>query len=91
MAKQNSALFIIVAAHIFCTSSLVQAEAPPESRPGVVTPPWELYDTNKDHYISAEEAAQQKMPAETFKSLDIDRDGRLNKDEFSKAPPIHTN
>jgi hypothetical protein len=91
MAKQNSALFIIAAAQIFSISCLVQAEVPAESRPGVITPPWELYDTDKDDYISAEEAAQQKMPTETFKSLDIDRDGRLNKDEFSKAPPINTN
>jgi len=84
-------LFIISAAQIFSISCLVHAEVPAESKPGVIAPPWELYDTDKDDYISAKEASQQKMPAETFKSLDIDRDGRLNKDEFSKAPPIQTN
>jgi Ca2+-binding EF-hand superfamily protein len=51
-------------------------------------PPLELYDTDKDGYVSAEEAARQKMPARTFESLDVDRDGRLNKDEFGKAPPM---
>ena len=84
-------LFIVAAAQIFSISCLVHAEIPAESKPGVISLPWELYDTDKDDYISAEEAAQQKMPAETFKSLDIDRDGRLNKDEFSKAPPIKMN
>lgn len=56
--------------------------------PEAVAPPWELYDTNEDGYISAEEAAAQGMPARTFEGLDIDRDGRLNQDEFAKAPRI---
>jgi hypothetical protein len=59
-----------------------------ESKSQAIAPPWELYDTDKDDYISAEEAAAQKMPSSTFEALDIDRDGRLNKDEFSKAPPV---
>lgn len=56
--------------------------------PEVIAPPWELYDTDEDGYISAEEAAAQKMSPRTFESLDIDRDGRLNQEEFTKAPPI---
>ena len=84
-------LFIISTALIFSISCLVHAEVPAESKPKVITPPLELYERDKDSYVSATEAAQQKMPAQTFKSLDIDRDGRLNKDEFSKAPPIQTN
>jgi Ca2+-binding EF-hand superfamily protein len=84
-------LFIISTALIFSISCLVHAEVPAESKPNVITPPWELYDTDKDGYVSATEAAQQKMPAQIFKSLDIDRDGRSNKDKFSKAPPIQTN
>ncbi len=62
------------------------AEAPPEANrntPEAVAPPWELYDTNGDGYISADEAAAQGMSARTFKGLDIDRDGRLNRDESS--------
>jgi hypothetical protein len=67
------------------------SEAPPEvnrNMPEAVAPPLELYDTNEDGYISAEEAAAQGMPARTFEGLDIDRDGRLNQDEFAKAPRI---
>ena len=67
------------------------AEVPPEASrntPEAVAPPWELYDTNKDGYISTDEAAAQGMSARTFKGLDIDRDGRLNRDEFAKAPRI---
>ena len=56
--------------------------------PEAVAPPWELYDTNEDGYISTDEAAAQGMSARTFKGLDIDRDGRLNRDEFAKAPRI---
>ena len=57
----------------------------------VIRAPIELYDPNEDGYVSAEEAAHQKMPARTFESLDVDRDGRLNKDEFGKAPPMRLN
>ena len=60
----------------------------PEAKQEAITPPLELYDTDEDGYVSAEEAASQKMPARTFESLDADRDGRLNKDEFGKAPPM---
>ena len=59
-----------------------------EAKQEVITPPLELYDTDEDGYVSAEEAASQKMPARTFESLDVDRDGRLNKDEFGEAPPM---
>ena len=67
------------------------AEAPPEGNRNTseaVGPPGELYDTDEDGYISTDEAAAQKMSARTFEGLDIDRDGRLNQDEFSKAPRI---
>lgn len=67
------------------------AEAPLEANPNTseaVAPPWELYDTNEDGYISTDEAAAQGMSARTFEGLDVDRDGRLNRDEFAKAPRI---
>lgn len=76
---------------IFCISAPVHAEVPPSEKPDVpeaVAPPWELYDTDEDGYISLEEAEAQKMSSQTYNSLDIDRDGRLNKDEFAKAPRI---
>jgi Ca2+-binding EF-hand superfamily protein len=76
---------------IFCISAPVHAEVPANQKPHVpeaVAPPWELYDTDEDGYISVEEAEAQKMSSQTYNSLDIDRDGRLNKDEFAKAPRI---
>lgn len=76
---------------IFCISAPVHAEIPASQKPHVpeaVAPPWELYDTDEDGYISVEEAEAQKMSSQTYNSLDIDRDGRLNKDEFAKAPRI---
>jgi hypothetical protein len=86
---------LIVSTGLIFSISCLHAEVPAESKPKTITPSWEvyweLYDTNKDDYISVEEAAQQKMPPQTFESLDIDRDGRLNKNEFSSAPPIRVN
>ncbi|SEA31206.1 EF-hand domain-containing protein [Nitrosospira multiformis] len=79
---------IIVA---FALPALVLAEAPPGRKPDareVIMPPWELYDADEDGYITMKEAAVQKMSPQVFHSLDIDRDGRLNRNEFTKAPPI---
>lgn len=75
---------------ILTISTPLYAEPVVEQKEGgeVVAPPWELYDTNEDGYISLEEAKAQKMSSQTYNSLDIDRDGRLNKEEFSKAPRI---
>ena len=75
---------------IVSISSLAYAETSVGPNEKNTTPPWELYDTDKDGYISAKEAEEQNMPARIFKSLDIDRDGRLNKDEFSATPPIQS-
>jgi Ca2+-binding EF-hand superfamily protein len=72
---------------VLSAPGLVHAEKS-EPKTEVIRPPLELYDTDEDGYVSAEEAAHQKMPARTFESLDIDRDGRLNKDEFGEAPPM---
>lgn len=91
LQNKTAQLFLISTAQILSISCLVHAEVPAESKPKVIAPPWELYDTDKDDYISAAEAAAQGMPPETFKTLDIDRDGSLNKEEFSKAPPIQSN
>lgn len=79
---------IIVA---FGLPALVLAEVSGERKPDareVITPPWELYDADEDGYITMKEAAVQKMSPQVFRSLDIDRDGRLNRNEFTKAPPI---
>ena len=76
---------IALAVGVLSASGLVHAEKS-EPKTEVIWPPLELYDTDEDGYVSAEEAAHQKMPARTFESLDVDRDGRLNKDEFGKAP-----
>lgn len=83
--KKTVQLSAILIAGIF---SLSHAETPAGPNEKDMNPPWELYDTDKDGYISAREAEEQNMPAQIFKSLDIDRDGRLNKDEFSAAPPV---
>jgi Ca2+-binding EF-hand superfamily protein len=86
-------LILALAATAICVLSapaLTHAEKP-ATKTEEIRAPIELYDTNEDGYVSAEEAAHQKMPARTFESLDVDRDGRLNKDEFGKAPPMRLN
>jgi hypothetical protein len=80
-------ILVLTATAASALSAPCHAEKP-EAKQEKITPPLEFYDTDNDGYVSAEEAASQKMPARTFESLDIDRDGRLNKDEFGEAPPM---
>jgi hypothetical protein len=44
------------------------------------------FDTNKDGYISRQEARASSMLAWQFDQLDKDRDGRLSVDELAGAP-----
>jgi Ca2+-binding EF-hand superfamily protein len=81
---------LALAAMVACAipaSGLVHAEKTGREAEEI-RPPLELYDTDEDGYVSAEEAARQKMPARTFESLDVDRDGRLNREEFDKVPAM---
>jgi hypothetical protein len=83
-------MILVLTATAACVLSApfqVHAEKP-EAKQEKISPPMKFYDTDDDGYVSAEEAASQKMPAKTFESLDVDRDGRLNKDEFGEAPPM---
>jgi Ca2+-binding EF-hand superfamily protein len=43
-------------------SSLAHAETSVGPNEKNTSPPWELYDTDKDGYISAKEAEEQNMP-----------------------------
>lgn len=66
----------------------VHGETHSDNKDKTVTPPLEFYDVNKDEHVSAEEAAAQGMSSRVFKSLDINHDGRLSRDEFGKMPPL---
>ena len=89
LIPESISVTLIIA--ILSIPALVLAEVSVERKPDArdpVTPPWELYDTDEDGYITMKEAAVQKMSPQVFRSLDIDRDGRLNRNEFTKVPPI---
>ena len=86
---KHQMILVLAATVASVLSAPVQVHAEkPQAKQEKITPPLEFYDTDEDGYVSAEEAASQKMPARTFESLDVDRDGRLNKDEFGEAPPM---
>jgi Ca2+-binding EF-hand superfamily protein len=86
---KHKMILVLAATVASVLSAPVQVHAEkPQAKQEKITPPLEFYDTDEDGYVSAEEAASQKMPARTFESLDVDRDGRLNKDEFGEAPPM---
>ncbi|HVW64831.1 MAG TPA: hypothetical protein VHB01_07430 [Nitrosospira sp.] len=85
---QGKAFQLSISALLLTVCGTVFGEARLETRDKAVTPPMEFYDIDKDGYVSAEEAAAQGMSRQVFQSLDINHDGRLNKDEFSKMPPL---
>ncbi|GAB1720017.1 MAG: hypothetical protein NTAFB09_17480 [Nitrosospira sp.] len=86
--SQEKAFQLSISALLLTTCGTVFGESRLKIRDKAVTPPMEFYDTDKDGYVSAEEAAAQRMSSRVFQSLDINHDGRLNKDEFSKMPPL---
>ena len=85
---QGKILQLSISALLLSISCIVLGENKLETRDNAITPPMEFYDADKDEYVSAEEAAAQGMSSRIFESLDINHDGRLNKDEFSKMPPL---
>ena len=48
---------------------------------------WKLLDIDKDGMISKNEGVYSKQVFENWDSLDINRDGRLDVEEFSKMFP----
>lgn len=64
-------------------TSIVQADS--MSKEG--TPSLTAYDTNNDNAVSLQEATSKQMPAQVFKALDTNHDGKLSHDEFAKESP----
>ena len=74
---------------LFAASSLAAAVAvgaaeplPPQDRPEA----FRKLDTDRDGYISRQEAAAQPEVAANFDKADRDRDGRLSPEEFETIP-----
>ena len=64
-------------------TSIVQADS--MSKEGA--PSLTAYDTNNDNAVSLQEATSKQMPAQVFKALDTNHDGKLSHDEFTKESP----
>ncbi len=56
---------------------------------GETSPEFKRVDTNRDGYVSREEAKKLKNFDKAFTEADDNRDGRLDPDEFVKAQSIH--
>ena len=74
--KKNLPLLLVAA---FSAGALAQ-EAPPQKNPDFIK-----LDKNRDGYLGREEAAADRRVARFFGQADMNRDGRLNEDEWLKA------
>jgi hypothetical protein len=69
--------------------SAVPVTSEPGSAVGTSPPAFQRLDTNRDGYMSREEARGLINFTAAFNDADDNRDGRLDPDEFTKAQAIH--
>lgn len=62
---------------------------PEASAPNLANPVFQKLDTNRDGYISRDEAAKLRNFSKAFNEADDNHDGKLDKDEFVKAQAIY--
>jgi hyperosmotically inducible periplasmic protein len=74
-----------VAAALLALAGTAPAAEPGEQR---VSPDFSRYDTNRDGFISREEAAKIPDFSGSFNESDDNRDGRLDSAEFLKAQSL---
>ena len=79
---------VMTAAAVMAISAPLYAD-PEASAPGPANPVFQKLDTNRDGYISREEAAKLRNFGKTFAEADDNHDGKLDKDEFVKAQAIY--
>ena len=63
--------------------------APDTPAPDQPNPAFQKLDTDRDGYISRDEATKQRNFAKAFSEADDNRDGKLDRDEFVKAQAIY--
>jgi hyperosmotically inducible protein len=74
---------MLVAAFASTAGHAADGKGPPES------PAFTRLDTNRDGYVSREEARKIPNFEKAFREADDNRDGKLDADEFVKAQAIH--
>jgi len=62
---------------------------PEASTPGPANPVFQKLDTNRDGYVSRDEATKLRNFGKAFNEADDNRDGKLDRDEFVKAQAIY--
>lgn len=80
---------IAMAAAVVMAISAPLYAAPESEKPGPANPAFQKLDTNRDGYISRDEAAKLRNFGEAFSEADDNHDGKLDRDEFVKAQAIY--
>lgn len=65
------------------------AASPVDAEPSAENPEFVKLDSNRDGFISRDEARRIRDFSKAFAEADSNRDGRLDPDEFVKAQSIH--
>lgn len=68
---------------------VIAGASPVQAEPSAQSAEFSKLDTNRDGYISRDEARAVKNFGTSFVEADGNRDGRLDPDEFVKAQSIH--
>lgn len=80
---------IAMAAAVAMAISAPLYAAPESGKPSPANPAFQKLDTNRDGYISRDEAAKLLNFGKAFSEADDNHDGKLDRDEFVKAQAIY--
>jgi hypothetical protein len=80
--KRTARTHVFVAFLAACAAAWADEPLPPQDRPGA----FQKLDTDKDGFVSRQEAAAQPEVAANFDKADRDKDGRLSLEEFDAVP-----
>src|SRR3989338_8380351 len=80
---------IAMAAAVAMAIAAPLSSAPDDPIPEVPNPAFQKLDTDRDGYISRDEAAKLRGFEKAVDEADDNRDGKLDRDEFVKAQAIH--
>ena len=76
---------VIVTSFLFVSTAAFAQQAADEAQKTAIEAKFNELDANHDSFIGKDEAAKMRGLPERFAASDVNKDGKLDKSEFTKA------